>query len=205
MRTRWFFLGVGAIGVIVLFAFPLWWPLVNTAPAELTLPGLTDLPLEEQPVIESIAREDRAYAEALIATGLAEPSIVPMADQEMPQMLAPDLYATGEFTMIDAVRRASGTVMIYRQADGSWLLRLEDFEVRNGPQLHLVLSAHPEPRTPEEVREAGLGLDWGPLRGEVGSQNFQLPASFDMDQVQSVVIYAVMYQEVFSSAQLVRQ
>lgn len=205
MRTRWFFLALGGMIIIGLFLFPLWWPVVNVTPQRFVLPGLEDLPPEEQAVIETIAREDVMFAEALVATGLAEPRIVPLVDQEMPPLLSPALYASGEFVALDAVRWATGSALVYQEADGAWLIRLEDFEVRNGPQLHLVLSAHPAPRTPEEVREAGLGLDWGPLRGEVGSQNFRLPAEFDMSQVQSVVIYSVMHQEVFSSAQLTRQ
>jgi hypothetical protein len=205
MRTRWFVLVVGAVLVVILFAFPLWWPLVNRSAMAEVLPGLADLPLAEQAVIEQIATEDRAFAEALIATGLAAPAVVPEAEQAMPAMQGPVVYATGEFVALDAVRRASGTVTVYQDADGSWVIRLEDFTVRNGPQLHLFLSEHTAPRTPDEVRQGGLGLDWGPLKGAVGNQNYRLPPEFDMSRVGSVVIFSVPYQEVFSSAQLLRQ
>ncbi len=205
MRTRWFVLVLGALVVAALFACPWWWPLVNRPLVGETLPGLADLPPAERPVIERLAAEDRAFAEALITAGLATPPVVPEAEQAMPVMQGPVLYATGEFTAIDAVRWARGTVAVYQQADGSWVVRLEDFQVRNGPQLHLFLSMHPEPRTPEDVREGGLGLDWGPLKGAVGSQNYHLPREFDMSEVGSVVIFSVTYQEVFSSAQLNRQ
>ncbi len=205
MRTRWFFLMIGAFIVLLLFAFPVWWPLVNKAAVNQELPGLADLPPEEQPVIEQIAAEDRALADALIAAGLADPTIVPEVDQAMPEMQGPEVYATGEFTEIDAVRWARGTVTVYQLADGSWVIRLEDFEVRNGPQLHLFLSAHPAPRTTEELRQDNLAFDWGPLQGTVGSQNYRLPAEFDMGMVHSVVIFSLPYQEIFSSAELIRQ
>jgi len=130
---------------------------------------------------------------------------VPAAEQAPPAMQGPVLYASGDFTAIDAVRWARGTALVYQLADQSWVIRLENFEVRSGPQLHLFLSANPEPRTPEQVREEGLGFDWGPLRGTLGSQNYALPAGFDMDSVRSVVIFSIPYQEVFSSAALVRR
>lgn len=202
MRTRWFIVLLGAMMVAGLFLFPWWWPLVNRSPVADALPGLTDLPADEQAVIEEIAGEDMAFAQALIASGLAGPDPVPEAEQEMPQLQGPALYKTGTFTTIDAVRRAQGSVKVYQLADNSWLIRLEGFEVRNGPQLHLFLSANPQPRTPEELREGGLGFDWGPLKGTIGNQNFALPAGFDMAAVQSVVIFSVPYQEVFSSAQI---
>lgn len=205
MRIRWLLLLTGALIVAALFAFPLWWPLVNRSPVADALPGLTDLPQEEQKVIEAIAREDMAFAKALIDAGLAGPVPVPTAEQAPPAMQGPLLYASGEFTTIDAVRWARGTVLVYQLADQSWVIRLENFEVRPGPQLHLFLSANPEPRTPEQVREQGLGFDWGPLRGTVGSQNYALPAGFDMDAVRSVVIFCLPYQEVFSSAAFVRR
>ncbi|MBN2469389.1 MAG: DM13 domain-containing protein [Anaerolineae bacterium] len=202
MRTRWFVLLLGGLLVAALFAFPLWWPVINRSPVADALPGLTDLPADQQAVIEEIAREDIAFAAALIDGWLAGPEVVPEEEQMMPDMQGPSLYKSGEFTTIDAVRRAEGTAQVYQLADSSWMVRLEGFEVRNGPQLHLVLSAHPQPRTPEEVREGGLGLDWGPLKGTVGNQNFPLPAGFDMAAVRSVVIFSIPYQEVFSSAQL---
>jgi hypothetical protein len=205
MRLRWIILSIGAVLVGLLFAFPLWWPLINVSPVAGALPGLSDLPPAEQDVIELVALENLPYAQALVATGLAEPVPAPESEQPMPALQSPTIYATGDFVAIDAVRRASGTVTVYQQADGNWLIRLENFEVRNGPQLHLFLSAHAEPRTAEEVRAEGLGLDWGPLKGTAGNQNYAMPAGFNMGSVRSVVIFALPYGDVFSTATLERR
>jgi hypothetical protein len=202
MRTRWFLLLIGALMVVALFLFPLWWPLINRSPVSDALPGLADLPPAEREVVEAIALEDMAFAQALIEAGLADPIPAPEDEQDLPAMQGPEIYARGEFTEIDAVRRAVGTVTVYQEADGSWLIWLDGFQVRNGPQLHLFLSANPEPRVPEQVREGGLAFDWGPLKGTIGNQHYQLPAGFDMDAVSSVVIFSIPYQEVFSSAEL---
>jgi hypothetical protein len=188
MRIRWIILALGGLVIIGLFVFPLWWPLVNVSEVSSALPGLADLPQAEQDIIEQIAMDDMPFAQALIEAGLATAIPAPESEQTMPTLLSPTIFASGEFTEIDAVRRAEGTVTVYQQADGSWLIRFEGFQVRHIPQLHLFLSAHPDPRTPEEVRADGLGLDWGPLKGEVGNQNYPMPAGFDMSAVQSVVI-----------------
>lgn len=205
MRIRWIILGLGGLIVISLFAFPLWWPLVNVSPVSSALPGLADLPPAEQDIIEQIAMEDMPFAQAVIDFAQATPLPAPEAEEAMPTLLSPTIFASGEFTEIDVVRRAEGTVIVYQQADGSWLIRLEGFRVRHIPQLHLFLSAHEDPRTPEEVRADGLGLDWGPLKGEAGNQNYPMPASFDMSAVHSVVIYALPYGEVISTAPLERR
>ncbi len=207
MRTRWIVLGSGALVILILFAFPQWWPLVNRSPVSDALPGLADLPLEEQVVLEQIARNNLRFAEALIQAGLAGASAVPLEDQAMPVMLGATVYKKGDFTGVDAVRRAGGEAVVYEvvgdaSLGSAWVIRLENFEVRNGPELHVFLSANPAPRTPEEVREGGLGIDLGPLKGTMGSQNFSLPAGFDMSPAQSVVIFSIPFQEVFATAQL---
>jgi len=205
MRVRWIILTLGGLVIIGLFAFPLWWPLVNVSPVSSALPGLTDLPVEERDVVEQIAQENLPFAQAVINAGLVTAAPAPESEEAMPTLLSPTIYASGDFTEIDAVRRAEGSVTVYQQADGSWLIRFEGFQVQPIPQLHLFLSAHPDPRTPEEVRAEGLGLDWGPLKGDVGNQNYPMSAGFDMSAVQSVVIYALPYGEVISTAPLVRR
>lgn len=205
MRVRWIILTLGGLVILGLFAFPLWWPLVNVSPVSSALPGLADLPLAERDVVEQIAVDNLPFARAVIDAGLVTPAPAPESEEAMPELLSPTIYASGDFTEIDAIRRAEGAVTVYQQADGSWLIRFEGFQVRPIPQLHLFLSAHPDPRTPEEVRAEGLGLDWGPLKGDVGNQNYPMPAGFDMSAVQSVVIYALPYGEVISTAPLVRR
>lgn len=202
MRIRGAIILLGALIVITLFVFPFWWPMVNRSPISQALPQLDQLPAEEQAVIEEIAARDMALAEALISSGLAQPEPLPLEDQAMGDLQGPTLVSQGSFDERDAVHRAVGDVLVYQLADGSWFIRLENFEVRNGPQLHLFLSAHERPMNATELRENGLGFDWGALKAPIGSQNYVLPAGFDMASVQSIVIVALPYMDIFSSAQL---
>ena len=107
----------------------------------------------------------------------------------------------GEFMDQDSIHRGSGTAIIYRGPDGSLLLRLENFSVTNGPDLHVYLSPHHNPDRGGQVRAAGY-VDLGELKGNRGNQNYPIPAGVDIGIQQSVVIYCVPFSVVFSVAML---
>ena len=77
----------------------------------------------------------------------------------------PQIIASGSFRDADSFHRGSGTATIYRSADGSGLLRLEDFRVTNGPDLRVLLSPAADPGQPG--RTASRGLRWlGQAKGQ---------------------------------------
>ena len=57
-----------------------------------------------------------------------------------PAPVGPVKLKAGQFQDIDSFHKGSGDATIYRGPDGSHLLRLENFEVTNGPDLHVILS-----------------------------------------------------------------
>ena len=73
----------------------------------------------------------------------------------------------GSFRDADSFHRGSGQATIYRGPDGTYLLRLEDLEVTNGPALHVYLSRHENPDRPQQVKEPGY-VDLGDLKGNRG-------------------------------------
>jgi hypothetical protein len=105
---------------------------------------------------------------------------------------------SGTFTDADASHKGSGTATIYQQGEAQ-LLRFQDFNVTNGPDLHVLLSTSPNPTSQD-----GLGeyLDLGSLKGNVGDQNYDIPAGTDLSQYQSIVIYCQPFHVVFSTAVL---
>ena len=107
----------------------------------------------------------------------------------------------GSFGEIDAIHKGEGQATLYRQPDGTTVLRLESFKVTNGPDLYVYLSGHPAPRTSAQVHE-GPGYEVAVLKGNVGDQNYELPASLDLASVSSVVIYCKRFTTVFSTAEL---
>ncbi|MEM7336863.1 MAG: DM13 domain-containing protein, partial [Chloroflexota bacterium] len=95
-----------------------------------------------------------------------------MMDEAMPAD-GPTILSQGEFTDADAFHLGSGTATIYTLEDGSRILRFEDFDVTNGPDLHVLLSTHPNPLTRDEVGTDYIDL--GSLKGNMGNQNYEIP------------------------------
>jgi len=113
----------------------------------------------------------------------------------------PILLVSGSFVDVDVIHKGSGKAQVYELTGGVRTLRFEDFEVTNGPGLHVVLSAHANPRTQAEVKDGGY-VDLGELKGNIGNQNYTLSGDIDLSLYQSVVIYCYPFNVVFSTATL---
>lgn len=107
----------------------------------------------------------------------------------------------GEFKDADSFHRGSGQASIYSGTDDSFLLRLEELAVTNGPALHVYLSVHEDPDSPEEVKDMGF-VDLGDLKGNRGNQNYPIPNDVDITVYNSVVIHCKPFIVVFSVATL---
>ena len=134
-------------------------------------------------------------ATAPTATPIPEPTATPTP-------AGPLALNGGQFTEIDRAHAAEGTVTLYRQPDGSLLLRLEqDFKSNPGPDLYVGLSGHPMPRNNEELNNDGY-LELALMQSIEGPQDFPLPADLDLSAYKSVVIYCKEYTVLFSTAEL---
>ena len=107
----------------------------------------------------------------------------------------------GTFKDADSFHRGGGQATIYSGPDGTYLLRLEDLAVTNGPALHVYLSRHEDPDSPKQVKEPGY-VDLGDLKGNRGNQNYSIPGEVDVAIYNSVVIYCEPFNVVFSVARL---
>ncbi|CAA9573158.1 MAG: hypothetical protein AVDCRST_MAG88-2541, partial [uncultured Thermomicrobiales bacterium] len=107
----------------------------------------------------------------------------------------------GRFVDADGFHKGEGRVMIITQADGRRILRFEDFKVTNGPDLYVYLSGHPAPRSTDQLHASG-DFEVARLKGNMGNQNYELPADLDLSQFKSVVIYCKRFPTVFSTAEL---
>ncbi len=117
--------------------------------------------------------------------------VEPMPDQ------GPDALASGEFSGVDSFHQGSGDATVYQLEDGSRVLRLEDFDVTNGPDLHVLLSTSADPEA-----ELGDYIDLGSLKGNVGNQNYEIADNIDLTGYLSVVIYCQPFHVVFATAPL---
>ena len=128
------------------------------------------------------------------ATGEPTPtSSIPPAPTTLPQ---PAVVSSGEWTSIE--HETSGTVAVV--ADGSIsTLVLADLATSNGPDLAVYLS----PLGPEAGGDYTAGaVRLGPLKGNLGTQTYELPTGTDVTRFSSVVIWCDRFSVGFGVAGL---
>lgn len=106
---------------------------------------------------------------------------------------------SGNWIEIDPVHKAEGTATVFQIGDER-VVRLDQFTVTNGPDLYVILAKN----VPTGILD-GVGEDYvnlGTLKGNVGSQNYSIPADVNLDEFSSVVIWCQQFNVVFSSAAL---
>ncbi|MFP4323834.1 MAG: DM13 domain-containing protein, partial [Anaerolineales bacterium] len=111
----------------------------------------------------------------------------------------PIALSSGMFGTFDPVHSGTGTATIYELAPDVRVLRLEDFRVNNGPDLYVWLTSNVPTNITAPV---GDFVDLGPLRGNVGNQNYDIPADVDLDVYNAVVIYCLPFRINFTVAEL---
>ncbi|MGH8728567.1 MAG: DM13 domain-containing protein [Burkholderiales bacterium] len=121
--------------------------------------------------------------------------------EDMPAQAAPTLVAQGKFKDADVIHKGSGDAKLYKLEDESHLLRLENFNVTNGPALHVYLAKHPSPESAADVTDGGY-VDLGPLKGNIGNQNYPAPEGTAIGDYKSAVIWCRLFSVLFSPASL---
>ncbi|MCY3914827.1 MAG: DM13 domain-containing protein [Chloroflexi bacterium] len=200
------------IALIVVIAAGLaitkpWLYFVNREVNE-AFPGLTaeqreavaNMPEEEKQALIDMANSTRKMVEDTAIAQSGADTVVPAAEQAMPPNMPdePTVIVMGSFIDIDPIHGAEGSATIYELPDGERVLRFEDFRSKNGPDLHVYLSTEAPTST-----FAGLGaneIHLGALKGNVGNQNYDIPADLDLSEYRSVVIYCVPFRVIFSTA-----
>jgi hypothetical protein len=101
------------------------------------------------------------------------------------------------------VHQTSGRATIYKSADGKQYLRLSDFTTSNGPDVHVLLVRAGDKALGQEIVKGELdSVELGTLKGNQGDQNYDLPATADLNQYQAVVIYCERFHAIFGVAKL---
>src|SRR3990172_12296999 len=94
-----------------------------------------------------------------------------------------------------------GTATIYQLPDGKKVLRFTEFETSNGPDVQVYLVAAEDANDNDTVTNAGFILI-GPLKGNVGDQNYDLPADVDLSKHKAVTIWCRRFGVNFATAPL---
>lgn len=103
-------------------------------------------------------------------------------------------------TFVDVAHGGSGTVLVLELEDGSRVVRFEDLDVDNGPDLVVILSDRPI--TGADDYADGEWLSLGELKGNQGNQNYDLAADVDLGEWQTVAIWCRRFNTTFNAAPL---
>lgn len=164
--------------------------------AEVATPDPTPT-AEPTATMEEVA-PDVTAAEAAAPTEV--PTAVPPTEVPLtPTPSGPVALSLGQFQDGERNYEATGTATLYQLPDGSHLLRFEEFEATNGPDLRVMLVTNPNPTS---SADKGEFIDLGVLKGNVGNQNYEIAADVDISQYQSVIIYCRAFSALFASAPL---
>ena len=104
----------------------------------------------------------------------------------------------GEFASRD--HGTAGAVRLLELTDGSRVLRIEDLDTDNGPDLYVYLSTNPADGGEGTFDDDYLSL--GRLKGNLGDQNYEVPADADLERYRSVVIWCDRFNSAFGAADL---
>jgi hypothetical protein len=121
--------------------------------------------------------------------------------EALPEALMLSVVAKGEFRDADTIHRGSGTATLVETAGGVAILRFTGFRVTNGPDLKVWLVKAGAIESAADV----TGSEWltlGPLKGNVGDQNYVLPEGTDVAAYKSVVIWCEQFGVLFAAAPL---
>jgi hypothetical protein len=156
---------VGVLAILLGATLPLGWylasPLVLSASIDEPAPSIsapiarTSTPPAERPV-PSIGPTGSAAGPSATPTATPAPSITLVE-------------RIGAFHGSDEFHFGRGTARLIEVAPGSFVVRLEDFAVRNGPDLYVYLS-------PSADGYARGAIELGRLKADTGNQNYPLPA-----------------------------
>jgi hypothetical protein len=179
-RRTWILVAAGVL--VVLGAFTLIW----FQPQKLFYDNTVDeaLPTASTPAEPTDDGSDAG------SDGGGDPSSAPTEPVEL---------ATGTF--ISREHETTGTARILRLPDGQQILRLEGFETSNGPALFVYLS-----QNAAEGEDGAFDddyLDLGELKGNIGDQNYVIPAEVDPLGYTSVVVWCDRFSVSFGAADLV--
>jgi hypothetical protein len=109
------------------------------------------------------------------------------------------VLSSGSFHSV--AHESKGTASIYQLADGKRILRFTNFKTSNGPDVRVYLVAVNDASDSDTVKKADF-LELGSLKGNIGDQNYDIPANTDLAKYRAVTIWCKRFSVNFATAPL---
>ncbi|GAA3386041.1 DM13 domain-containing protein [Cryptosporangium minutisporangium] len=134
----------------------------------------------------------------------AAPSIPSAGPSESGSTAAATTTVLARGELITHEHETSGTVALLQLPDGSRVLRIENLKTSDGPDLKVWLTDQPviEGTSGWRVFDDGKHVELGDLKGNLGSQNYPVPASADLKTLTSISIWCARFHVSFGAAEL---
>ncbi|MGI5292718.1 DM13 domain-containing protein [Nonomuraea polychroma] len=150
----------------------------------------TTVVVNEAPPTLSSAPNDQVSAPPS-ATPLEQPASAPA---KQTQKLTSGTFVTHE-------HKTTGTATVLRLPNGSRVLRLENLDTSDGPDLRVWLSDQPVTKNWFNFDD-GRYLELGHLKGNKGNANYAIPAEANLSTLKSVTIWCKRFSVSFGAAAL---
>ncbi len=173
---------VPALAIALPFGWYLASPLVLSKTLDEPAPIVSGVTASVAPTVKAAAAAQPSPTPALPAPATPSPTPAPFAK-------------SGSFSGADDFHFGRGTAHLIETAPGVFVVRLADFEVRNGPDLYVYLS-------PSADGYADGAVELGALKADKGNQNYEVPAGVDPTTAGSVVIWCKQFSVLFAIAPL---
>ena len=137
---------------------------------------------------------DDASSSGLVENQTVDEAVSELVGFEAPEGVAGEFVpkARGSEVIGTAGHPASGTVQVLRTTDGS-VIRYEDFETINGPDLFVYLA---------NDLEAKDSVNLGRIKGTKGNINYEVPTDIDIDDYTYVMYWCRAFGVLFNYAEL---
>jgi hypothetical protein len=150
----------------------------------------------------SLVEAGPTSAPAIVAPATPAPSVATASPTAPPPSATPSPTATafvpttlaaGSFHGTDDFHFGRGKASVIEVEPGRYHLRLEDFSVRNGPDLYVYLSTSAGDYSDD-------ALELGKLKATDGSFGYDLPAGTDPSRFRSAIIWCKQFSHLFAVA-----
>lgn len=120
-------------------------------------------------------------------------AVIPVQTESVTTTPALQTVYQGKFTGFDAVHHGTGTASVIKTGDKTYVRFEEDFVVGNGPDLFVGFG-----KDGAYIK----GSEVGALKGDKGSQNYELPEGFDSGKYNEVWVWCRAFNVPFAKASL---
>lgn len=162
---------------------------------------------ESLPSFESGAGEgpQSDAAEPLDEPSVEEPEISSSTTPEETTTTAaapPEIRTVAEGSFVGRSHPSSGTAVVLTDGTQTFLRFDDDFQTDNGPDLFVYVVAGVDSQSDSGLYDDDF-VNLGRLTGNIGAQNYEVPAGVDLGAYDTVVVWCDRFDVVFGAADLV--